>query len=553
MAISGGGTDEEDLGSKEGKFHLSRRTVIGAMGVGAAAVGAGGLLAACSSDSGTTAASTAATPSDSPASASTAPAPKLGGQLRVGVVGASTSDSLDPSMALTVMEASAAALMFDALVMAKAEGGIENVLAESFEPNEDATVWTVRLREGLVFHDGKPVTADDVIFSIQHVVDPATKSPYADVLSGVDVPKIQKMDNLTVEIPMKAPNGIFPDTTTGPPFMMILPVGFDPKKPVGTGPFVFQSFTPGQELKVTRNPNYFVTGQPYLDEVVVTAFPDEASEINALISGNADVITGLTAASRAAIESGGGVVAATATGGWTPIIMNMQQAPFDNADVRTAFKLIVDRQQLIDTIWGGDAQLGNDVFGKFDPLYNAGLPQRELDVEKAKELLKKAGQENLTVEFTTSDIFAGTVDLATVFAQQAKAAGVTVNVKKVDAGTFFGDGWLSYPLTTDYWSSSQLLPIVGQTLVTGAAYPETGFSDPEYDALYQRAIATPDPTLRASLVEQMQQIEWDKGGYIIPFFVPVLVGHAPNVKDITEYRTMSPLNRFRNVRNMWIE
>lgn len=522
---------------------ISRRRLLQIFGVGAAAVGAGGLLAACTSDGGLV------TPSGS-ASPSASAAPKKGGTLRIGIIGAGASDTMDPALQLTVMSAAASNLMYDSLRMDSAEGGMVNVLAEGWESNADSTSFVVTIKEGIEFHNGKPVTVEDHIYTWKRALDPATKSPYASGLASVDAKNIKQIDTTKFQIPLTSSFSILPNAAT-PPFLGVVPVGYDPKNPIGTGPYKYKSFTPGSELRVVRNDNYFADSGPYFDEIVVTAFPDEASMNNALIGGSIDVATGLTAASVAAIEAGGMLTRSTDTGGWTPIVMNMKFAPFDDPDVRTAFKLMVDRQQIIDTIWAGKGSIGNDLFGKFDPLYNADLPQREYDPEQAKALLKKAGKENLTVEFTTAPIFAGTVDLATVFAQQAKAAGVTVNIKKLDASSFFGDGWLSYPLTTDYWSSSQLLPITGQTLISGAPYPETGFSSPEYDALWAKVMKTSDESAQKAIVAEMQTIEWNSGGYIIPNFLPVLTGYRPGIEGIADFRTMSPLNRFRNVITMW--
>src|SRR5262249_29882364 len=139
-------------------------------------------------------------------------------------------------------------------------------------------------------------------------------------------------------------------------------------------------------------------------------------------------------------------------GSWRPLVMNTAADPFTDVRVRQAFRLIADRPQMITSALGGQATLGNDVFGLNDPAYSGDtVPQRQQDIEQAKSLLKQAGQSNLKVKMTTSEVAAGLVEASTVFAQEAKKAGVTVVVDKVPTSAFFGPKWLSYPFTVDYW------------------------------------------------------------------------------------------------------
>lgn len=509
------------------------------MGAGSLVAVSGGLLASCSNDT-----ASSGTPSSSGS-------PTQGGTLRVGIIVSGTDDTLDPTGALTVLSFAAVNTLYDGLTLEAAEGGIDYVLAEEMTANADATKWTVRIRDGIEFHNGKPLTADDVVYTFRRIADPATASPYASTLALVDAKNIRKVDDLTVEIPCTGPFSIFPQSLTSPPFAMILPEGFDPKKPVGTGPYMFDTFTPGRELVVKRNPNYFESGKPYLDEVIFTGYPDEASQVNALEGGQLDVITGLTAGSVKTVESGGNIVHASKSGGWTPIVMNMSVEPFSDPDVRTAMKLLVDREQAMNAVWGGEGTIGNDIFGLGDPNYNTDLTQREYDPEQAKSLLEKAGKSGLTAELVTAPFTAGAVELATVFAEQTKAGGIDITVKKVDSSTFFGDDWLNYPLTSDYWSSSQLLPVTIQTLVKGAPYNETHFVDARHQELFNQAMATTDEATLQTLIHEMQSIEWDTGGYIIPFFNPVLVGHNAQVQGIADSLVMQPLDRFRNLITMW--
>ena len=519
---------------------ISRRSILKVAGLGALLLPASSLLAACTSPGQSTATGT-------PIPSGT---PKRGGVMRVGVTGGGPTDTLAPAAALTTPSYAAGALIFDALSGLDRNAQIELRLAQEITPNADATVWTIKLKEGITFHNGKPATADDLIYTFQQVCDPKSGSVNAPMLAPVDVKNIKKVDNLTVQVPCKTPFSSLADVMSTYNFFSLLPVGFDPKKPIGTGPYKFVSHTPGQKLVVSRNDSYWVKDEPYFDSVEITNYPDETSQLNALIAKQVDTITSLTAASIPQIQNAGMYSIASKGGGWTPIVMRTDVAPFNNPDVVQAMKLLVDREQMLKVIFNGEGQVANDLFGIYDPAFNSSIPQRPHDPEKAKSLLKKAGAENLTVEMTTSAIAIGTVQLATVFAQQASQVGVTVNVKTVDPSAFFGPAWLSRPLTVDFWAYA---PYFGQAVQSNypGMFDETHFDNKQWNALYEQSMRTPDATSRTALVHEMQQIEWDNIGYCIPYNYPQIDGFAANVRGAQPSKVGYPLNFFADLKTMY--
>ena len=185
--------------------------------------------------------------------------------------------------------------------------------------------------------------------------------------------------------------------------------------------------------------------------------------------------------------------------------------------VRQAFRLIVDRQQMIDQAYSGLGAVGNDMYARYD----AGTPQLEQrvqDIEQAKSLLKQAGYDNnLTVELTTSEGALGgdEVAAAQVFAEQAKAAGVTVNIKKTDASVFYGKDYLSWPFAQDFWATRGYLQQASQGTLPDAPYNETHWQNADWLSLVKEASKTVDDNARNELISQAQQIEFDTGGYIV--------------------------------------
>jgi peptide/nickel transport system substrate-binding protein len=525
---------------------LDRRRFLQVAGAGAVATLASGLVVACRG------ASTASV--DSGLGPGAAGTPKRGGTLRLGLSGGGTDDTCDPVLALTLPSYVAVNLAYDALTVESGNGPASQ-LATSFESNADATLWTVRIRDGVEFHNGKTMTAEDVIYSFRRVLDPKLVNVYTGVLSRVDVKNMKMLDKLTIQIPCTSPYSILPSAITAQGFLGIVPVGYDSKKPIGSGPYMVSSFTPGSQMILKRNPNYWLTDEAYLDEIVVTNFPDTTSETNAFLGGQIDVAANLTAATLATVQAAGQQVAFGKTAGWVPIVMRTDRAPFNDVNVRTAMKLLVDRNQMVETIWSGHAEIANDLFGRGDPDYDSAIPQRPYDPDQAKSLLKKAGAEGLTATFTASAMTGGATDLATVFAQQAQAVGVTININTVDPGSFFGPGFLSYPLTEDYWGGPFVLATTLQATAPGATSNETHFHNAQYGTLIAEALKETDAAKRKELTHQIQQIDYDQGGYIIPWFTPTLDGYSSRVHGIVvePHSTGLPLNAFRALKKTWLD
>lgn len=420
----------------------SRRSVLqGGLALGAL-VTLGG-LAGCSSDS--------SGPSASPSGNATGTPTKRGGTLRVGVAGGSAKDSIDAHRLASDPDIARLFQLYDPLAIKDASFQLQMRLAESIEAGATADVWTIKLRKGLTFHDGKPVTADDVIFSINRIVDPKDPKTGKDSLADVDTSQLKKIDDLTVQVKLKNPNVTFPESI-GDYYNGIVPVGYDPAKPVGTGPFKFKSFTPGEQSVFTRNENYWDEGKPYVDEVVIIDMPDEAARVNALLGGQVDMITTVPPSQVTVLQANSAVQLVVAEGvRWQPFTMRVDVPPFDDNDVRQAMRLIVDRPQMIQQALGGQGVVANDIYAPFDPSYNDTLPQRVADPDQAKSLLAKAGKSGLTVELVTADISVGAVESAQVLAEQAKAAGVTINLRKVQPNVLFGDQYLKWPFSQDAW------------------------------------------------------------------------------------------------------
>jgi peptide/nickel transport system substrate-binding protein len=488
--------------------------------------------------------------SSSPKPQSTAGQIKKGGTLRVALTGGSSSDTLDCQSAITTVDFARIFQLNEPLIGFGPDALLVPILAEEVTPSKDATSWVVRVRKGVTFHNGKPLTADDVIYSLKRVVNPKAPLPGAAPISAVDAPGMKKLDSRTVRIPCHTPFAIL-DQTLANYYYNIVPVGYDPKAPVGTGPFKFGSFTPGQESVFDRYGSYWRSGQPYLDKVVITNFADETSQLNALTSSQADMVNQLSSAGGRTLQASGASTVISKGGGWVPFTMRVDVAPFNDVRVRQAMRLLVNRPQMLDAVFGGHGTVANDVCSRFDPSYDTSLPQRHYDPGHARALLKAAGQENLHVQLVSSPIAQGASGSAQAFVQQAKAGGVTVNLRQVNVTQFYGPQYLKWAFAQDFSFYQYYLPSVAQFFVPSGPYNECHFNNPHYTSLFNQALKIVDPAKRVPLVHEMQQIDYSQGGYIIPFFPPVIDGVAADVHGVKPTKTGAPLNNY-DWRTVWI-
>jgi peptide/nickel transport system substrate-binding protein len=457
--------------------------------------------------------------------------PKRGGNLRVAILGGGSADTLDANYNLSQPDASRVLCLYQPLRRVRHGNVFDDLLAESMECNADATVWTIRLRKGVTFHNGKPLKAQDVAYTFLRITDPKAPLLAATELGPLDRNSFKILDDYTLRVGMHAPFAILDQTVADDINLGIVPVGYDPKHPVGTGPFKFESFMPGQQ-SVFRRYDGFWGQTAYVDKLtIIDSFGSDTAAYNALIGGQIDAFGAapLTLA-RLLGMSGPIKLNVSEPTQWTPFSMRVDVPPFDHPDVRKAFRLLVDREQIIKIALNGFGVVGNDVCARWDGATE--FFHRKRDTEQARFLLKRAGYEKLTVELTTAEIANGVVQAAQILARQAQDVGITVRVKVVRPDVFYGEQFLKWPFAQDFWTLKPYLGQVELCLLPDSPYNETHWRNPTYEALYDSALATRDPVKRAEVVQQMQTIDFEDGGYIIASHNQIVDLLAPNVRGL---------------------
>jgi peptide/nickel transport system substrate-binding protein len=538
-----------DAGADLDRLSLSRRELL--MGAGGVLLAGG--LAACGGGGSSSGGS---------GGSSSAPAgtPKKGGNFRLGVTGGGASDIIDGQSIVTKPDQARLIGSWETLLTYDEDYVLgTDGLAEEVDSSVPGQV-DVRIRSGIEFHNGKTLTADDVIYSIQRILNPKEGLFGAAGLGSVDPKALKKMDANTVRIGLKQPDSTIPDQL-GQYFNGIVPVGYERKgdlKWIGTGPYKVQSFTAGQQSVAVRNPNYWRSPSegPWFDQVTVTDFADAAAQVNALLAGQIDAITDIPFAQIDTAKAQGVQILEGNGGGWLPLCMAIDMDPFTDVRVRQAFRLMADRQALLEQVLSGHGRVANDIFSPFDACYSSDLAQREQDIDQAKSLLKAAGKDGMTVDLHTTNGAAGMVDSANVFAAQCKAAGVTVNVK--NDPNYYGDQYLKLAFSVDFWGTRGFLPQVGLGMLPPPCpynethWPPKSGEGSDYITLYNQALKETDPTKRCDIVHEMQKAEYEVGGYIIPFFNNLVDAHSAKVEGFKVSKATLNLDTFgHGFRTIW--
>jgi peptide/nickel transport system substrate-binding protein len=523
---------------------LTRKQLLRHAAAGGFVLSTSGLLAACSDDDDSE-------KSNAGSSASAEGTPKRGGTLRVGIPQGSEADTFDPHMLFVYPDWARAFNLYNLLAYPNPETfELEFQLAEEIESNDKGDVWTVRLKDGVEFHDGKTLAAEDLIFSIRRMIN--SGGPAASSLFFVDTKRLKQVDKRTVELTFKTPYAEFPQAMAASN-EFIVPVGFDKKKPVGTGPFKFKSIKPGDNTVMSRFENYWGDG-PYVDEVVIVNLNEESARVNALLAGQIDAMQSLPLQQLSTVQSKSDLAVLNAeTGNWSPFTLRMDVKPFSDVKVRQAMRLIADRDQLLEQALLGQGRVANDLYSPYDPAYNDELPQRKQDIDQAKSLLKQAGYADLNVELVTAPINVGVVEASQIFAEQAKAAGVSVKLQTKDAGTFYTDGWLTYPFAADTNPTyPSYLATVALQDGPGAPFNAPHFKDADFTRLYHEASATLDEAKRGDLQREMQKIQYERGGYLIYAFYNQVDALKSSVKGFVPDKSGWPLTSY-NFSRVWFD
>ncbi len=455
-----------------------------------------------------------------------------GGTLRVGLAIGSSSDTFDPATFLDVGIAVMAATVFDYLIEVNPNGEVVPSLAESWSASEDGLTWTFVLRKDVTFQDGKVFDAHDVVATLNHHLGPDSRSAAKPLLSTIIERSVAENGDLVLKL--GAPNQDLPYIFS----LYQLPIHSDDgngridwAKVNGTGPYKIERYEAGVTFIATRTgAKHFA--EAHFDTVEIRPILDTTARTNALMAGELDLVQSPDVRTLDMIAANPDIeIDRVTTGAHYTAPMNCKMAPFDNPDVRRAFKYAIDREELVDKILAGYGIVGNDNPISPQMKFHVELEPHTYDPDKAKFYLKKAGYDTLKVDLSTSDIsFPGANDAAQIIAERARACGIEVTVVREAADGYWSDVWLKKPWMLTNWSSRPTADLVLTVPYKGGAdWNETAWENPRFDELLELARGEADQEKRAQMYAEAQAILQDDSGQIVLMFPQNILAHTKSV------------------------
>jgi peptide/nickel transport system substrate-binding protein len=408
--------------------------------------------------------------------------------------------------------------LFNGLVEWAADGRPAPELAANWEATNGAADWVINLRRGVRFSNGREFVADDAIYSLN-----LHRGDNASAATGLmkSVKEIKKLDKYQIGITLSAPDADFPYALTDPHLRMV-PDGFkDWSKPVGSGAFVLDKFDPGVRIALKKAGDYWKEGRGHLDAAEITMIGDWSERLNALISGQVDLINRVDRKTVGLLAKASRMEIVQAPGGWHAVLaMAIDKSPYDNPDVRLALKYAIDREQILKALFSGYGALGNDhPVPPGDPYFNKDLPQRKHDPERAAFHFKKSGLDPVIALQASEATFAGGLDMGLLMQASAGKAGIKVDLKNEPADGYWDNVWLKGAFVESDWggrpAATQMLSVA---YAASAPLNESHWKNDRFEKLLADAKSETDETRRKVYIWEMQAMLHDDGGAIIPVF-----------------------------------
>jgi peptide/nickel transport system substrate-binding protein len=484
--------------------------------------------------------------SSTPAStATTAGQPTKGGTLKLALqtpAGAINPLTISDAGGLCMLAQTGEFLAFDNNMALQ----LQPMLATSWKPNADGSMWTFSLRPGVKFHNGAALTADDVVYTFQQLADPKNTSNALSTFTAVLKPSgVVKVDASTVAFHLEAPNGNFPYLVSSDNYnAIIVPKGTDFAKWqstfMGTGPFKLRSYSQNAGANFVANPDYW-GGAPNLASTAFTFYASQQPQILALQGGQVDVIVQfVTQGAQSLLNNSSYNIIKLKSANHRELSMRNDMAPFTDPRVRQAIALALDRPGMVAALLSGDGVLGNDSpFSPKFPSTNTSAPQRAQDIAKAKQLLAAAGHPNGFSTTLTTEQYEEVPALAQVIAQAASKIGVTMKLKVETQTNYYGKStygnsdWLDAIVSlVDYGDRGVPNVFLEAPLTSGGPWNAAHFKNPTYDGLVKQYVASVDLQTQRTLAGKIETLLLNETPLVIPYFVDGLTATTANVHGV---------------------
>lgn len=460
--------------------------------------------------------------------------PKKGGSIRVAYDTSSTSDTLDPAKASTGADYIRCFTFYSSLAHLDGSLTPQMNLASSID-TQDGRAWVIKLRPGVTFHDGKSLTPADVVYSLMRHKDPNTASKIKVLVEQFSEAKQTGPNEVTLTL--QSPNADLPVILATPQLVIVKAGTTNFETAVGTGPYKLKSFKPGVSTVGVRNDNYWKTGAgPYLDQIELIGISDDAARVNALLAGDVHLINSVNPRQTRRISATQGyAMKETKSGMYTDLIMRRDNSLTGNPDFVRGMKYLFDREQLRGAVFQGYAVIAND-----QPIqpghryFNASLPQRPHDPDKAKFYFQKAGALGVALPpmYATTDAN-GSIEMAELLQQAGAKIDVNLSINRVPSDGYWSNHWMKHPLgfgNVNPRSSADVL--FSQFFKSNAPWNESGWNNPKFDQLLLAARSETNEGRRKQMYGDMQVIVSEQCGIGIPAFLSFLDAYDTRLQGL---------------------
>ncbi len=466
--------------------------------------------------------------------------PKKGGRLIMAGDQHGPNDTLDPALLTTSLDYFRCRMFYGSLTRLTDDLGYEPELAEEVLPSDDAMVWTFKLRKGIEFHDGKSLTADDVIYSMNRHLGEDSVSKVAALVAMVD--RWEKVGDHEVRAVLSTPNADLPIALATSHFKIVQDGTTDFTTAIGTGPYKVKEFKPGVRTIGARFDNYWTEGA-YLDELEHYGIGDSVARLNALLAGDVDGMVNLPPQAIAQVEAAEGKeVWAIKSGAYVNISPRMDMSVSENVHLHKAMQYLMDRERMVKGVYKGQGTLGNDQ--PIAPAYFdhcADIPQRMLDPEKAKFHFEKSGIGSTAIPVMAAEVAPGAVDQVLFMQREGAKIGMNFDVKKVTTDGYFGSVWRKEPIAVGAWNMRPTANIMmSLAFKSDAAWNETRWKNDQFDQMLVDVRGVTDADKRKQMYCDLQTMIHEENGMSIP-------AHRNYVDAVASYvkgRTNVPLSNF---------
>jgi peptide/nickel transport system substrate-binding protein len=433
----------------------------------------------------------------------------------------------------------------ETLVLSGRDLTAQPVLAEGWSPNKDGTVWTFKLRQGVKFHSGKPMTADDVVATFDRLANPDNGSNALSVFTGMlSKGGTRKVDDHTVEFHLNAANGNFPYAVSTDNYnAVILPADYagDFEKDMNaTGPFKLEKYTPKVGASFVRNTEYW-GGQVMPDRVEASFYNDYQPQILALQGGQIDVIQQVPVLQGVGLLNDPNIdIIRTPSTAHQQVHMRTDLDPFKDKRVRRAIALCLDRPKIVQGLMKGKAQLGNDSpFAAAFPSTDKTVPQREKNIAEAKKLMEAAGMSKGFQTTLTTEKYLEIPDFAVLIQNAVKAIKGNIKVNVLDQGAYYGDAvygkspWLDSDMgITDYGHRGVPNVFLSAPLMSDGTWNGAHFKNSEYDKLVAGYIVALDIDAQRAAAGKIQRLLLDETPILFVYFYDFLTATKKGVTGV---------------------